>query len=70
METETPTTTDTGTADQDRRRDRRALLRRARAVGIATLDNDDLAAIIDQRCAAYVRRRKRLPTLRDAGAED
>ena len=70
METETPTTTDTGTAEQGRRRGRRALLRRARAVGIPTLDNEDLAAIIDHRCAAYMQRKKRLPTLRDAGADD
>ena len=71
METETPTTNDTGTAGrQDRRRNRRALLRHAKAVGIPTLDDHDLAAIIDHRCAAYVRRTSRLPTLRDAGADD
>ena len=66
---ETPTTNDTGTAGKARRRDRRALLRHAKAVGIPTLDDHDLAAIIDHRCAAYVRRTSRLPTLRDAGAD-
>ena len=70
MESETPTTTDTATAGQGPRRGRRALLRRAKAVGIPTLDNEDLAAIIDHRCATYMQRRKRLPRLRDAGAED
>ena len=49
---------------------RRALLRRAKAVGVATLDDHELAAIVDHRCAEYVRRTSRLPSLRDAGAND
>ncbi|MCY4636535.1 MAG: hypothetical protein OXG04_18860, partial [Acidobacteria bacterium] len=63
-------TNETGTAAGGQRKKRRALLRRAKAVGIATLDNHELAAIVDHRCAEYVRRTRRLPRLRDAGADD
>jgi len=70
METKTAMTNETGTAAGGQRKKRRALLRRAKAVGIATLDNHELAAIVDHRCAEYVRRTRRLPRLRDAGADD
>lgn len=39
----------TGTTDRVRHRDRRGLVRHAKAVGIPTLDDHDLAAIIDHR---------------------
>ena len=52
------------------RQSRRALLRRAHAMGMAALEDDELAEVIDHRCAKYIRRTARLPGLRDAGTED
>ena len=49
---------------------RRALLRRARAVGIPALNDHELADLIDRRCGSYVRQTSRLPGLRDAGTKD
>ena len=60
-------TNGTGSGQREKRR---ALLRRAKAVGVATLDDHELAGIVDRRCAEYVRRTSRLPSLRDAGAND
>ena len=70
MQTKTPRYNATGTPGTIRREGRRALLRHAKAVGIPSLRDQDLAAIIDHRCAEYVKRGNGLPTLRDAASDD
>ena len=70
MQTKTEEYNATETPGARRRRGRKALLRHARAVGVASLHDLDLAAIINHHCAEYVQRGNGLPTLRDAASEN